>query len=414
MNPKYQRQENEDSYEYGLRLIELKVEQNPSDLEWSDIVDLLDLNVHYDSLRKAANVTPYSGYNVMKYFKSKAASGDHTGGTYLEELEEKMLEFKKERQRFFDQRNALNKVVRGLARDDENSDIFERAVMSGALPQLAYTPTGVEASDKDLLVSLNDLHFGACVDNYWNYYNPDVCRLLLQEYVGRIIEIADLYGAENCYVWANGDLISGNIHKSIAVSNRENVIQQVVGVSELISQFLSELSKHFHKVYFVSVAGNHSRLEEKNIASIHERLDDLIEWYLKARLQNFENIVFDGYRKIDDTMYILDIRGKTYLGVHGDYDGSPSKVQSLQTMVQEPVYAILSGHLHHNKVDSVQGIKTIMAGSFLGIDDYCVEKRIYGNQQQLICVCTYEGVKCYFDIDFDTKAYRLQGSCNAA
>ena len=413
MNPKYQRQENEDSYEYGLRLIELKVEQNPSDLEWSDIVDLLDLNVHYDSLRKAANVTPYSGYNVMKYFKSKAASGDHTGGTYLEELEEKMLEFKKERQRFFDQRNALNKVVRGLARDDENSDIFERAVMSGALPQLAYTPTGVEASDKDLLVSLNDLHFGACVDNYWNYYNSDVCRLLLQEYVGRIIEIADLYGAENCYVWANGDLISGNIHKSIAVSNRENVIQQVVGVSELISQFLSELSKHFHKVYFVSVAGNHSRLEEKNIASIHERLDDLIEWYLKARLQNFENIVFDGYRKIDDTMYILDIRGKTYLGVHGDYDGSPSKVQSLQTMVQEPVYAILSGHLHHNKVDSVQGIKTIMAGSFLGIDDYCVEKRIYGNQQQLICVCTYEGVKCYFDIDFDTKAYRLQGSCNA-
>lgn len=414
MNPKYQRWENEDSYEYGLRLIELKVEQNPSDLEWSDIVDLLDLNVHYDSLRKAANVTPYSGYNVMKYFKSKAASGSSTGGTYLEELEEKMLEFKKERQRFFDQRNALNKVVRGLARDDENNDIFERAIMSGALPQLTYTPTGVEASDKDLLVSLNDLHFGAYVDNYWNYYNSDVCRLLLQEYVGRIIEIADLYGAENCYVWANGDLISGNIHKSIAVSNRENVIQQVVGVSELISQFLSELSKHFHEVYFVSVAGNHSRLEEKNMASIHERLDDLIEWYLKARLQNFENIVFDGYRKIDDTMYMLDIRGKAYLGVHGDYDGSPSKVQSLQTMVQEPVYAILSGHLHHNKVDSVQGIKTIMAGSFLGIDDYCVEKRIYGNQQQLICVCTYEGVKGYFDIDFDTKAYRLQGSCNAA
>ena len=84
MNPKYQRQENEDSYEYGLRLIELKVEQNPSDLEWSDIVDLLDLNVHYDSLRKAANVTPYSGYNVMKYFKSKAASGSSTGdGSHL-------------------------------------------------------------------------------------------------------------------------------------------------------------------------------------------------------------------------------------------------------------------------------------------------------------------------------------------
>ena len=138
MNPKYQKLENEDSYEYGLRLIELKVEQNPSDLEWSDIVDLLGLNVHYDSLRKAANVTPYSGYNVMKHFKAKMASGELSGSTYMDELDKKMLEFKMERQRFFDQRNALNKVVRGLARGEENYVILERAIMNGALPQLSY------------------------------------------------------------------------------------------------------------------------------------------------------------------------------------------------------------------------------------------------------------------------------------
>lgn len=413
MNPKYNRLENESEYEYGLRLIETKVEQNPTDLERSDIVDLLGLNIHYDSLRKAANVTPYSGYNVMKYFKTKyAQSGDET--SYLSELDRKMLEFQKERQRFFDQRNALNKVVRKMAREDENADILERAITNGVIPQLVYVPNSVEASDSDLLVSLNDLHFGACVDNYWNYYNSDVCRQLLQEYLVSIVETVERYGAENCYVWANGDLISGNIHKSIAVSNRENVIEQVVGVSELISEFLAELSKHFRHVYFSSVAGNHSRLEEKELASPHERMDDLVEWYLKARLQNFENIVFDHYRKIDDTMYLLDIRGKTYLGVHGDYDGSASKVQSLQTMAKEPVYAILSGHLHHNKIDNVQGVKTIMAGSFLGMDDYCVGKRIYGAQQQLICVCSYTGVKAFCDVDFDTSAYRPQRSDKAA
>ena len=212
--------------------------------------------------------------------------------------------------------------------------------------------------------------------------------------------------SENCYVWANGDMINGNIHKSIAVSNRENVIQQVVGVSELISEFLAELSKYFNNVYFSSVAGNHSRIEEKDIASPHERLDDLIGWYLQARLQNFDNIRFDHLRKIDDTLYLLDIRGKIYLGVHGDYDGSPSKVQSLQTMAKEPVYAILSGHLHHNKIDYVQGVKTVMAGSFLGMDDYCVGKRIYGVQQQMVCVCTSKGINAFYDIDFDTNIYR--------
>ena len=268
----------------------------------------------------------------------------------------------------------------------------------------------MQPTEQDLLVSLNDLHFGACVDNYWNYYNSDVCRMMLQDYIGKIVSIANLHGAENCYVWANGDLISGNIHKSIAVSNRENVIEQVVGVSELIAEFLSELSPYFKNVYFSSVAGNHSRLEEKDLASPHERLDDLVEWYLKARLQNFQNVVFDNYEKIDDTMYLVNIRGKTYLGVHGDYDGSPSKVQSLQTMAQRPVYAILSGHLHHNKIDNVQGVKTVMAGSFLGMDDYCVGKRIYGSQQQLVCVCTYDGIMAYYDVDFDTNAYRQQRS----
>ena len=129
-----------------------------------------------------------------------------------------------------------------------------------------------------------------------------------------------------------------------------------------------------------------------------ERLDDLIEWYIKARLQNFENVHFE-YNKVDNTMYTINVRGKTYLGVHGDYDGSDSKVQALQTMAGIPVYAILSGHLHHNKVDTVQGIKTVMAGSFLGMDDYCVQKRIFGRPEQMVCVCNEDGILCHYGID---------------
>ena len=97
-------------------------------------------------------------------------------------------------------------------------------------------------------------------------------------------------------------------------------------------------------------------------------------------------------------MYLVDVRGLTYCGVHGDYDGSPAKVQALQTMARRPVYAILSGHLHHCKIDDVQGIKTIMAGSFLGVDDYCVQKRIYGQAEQMVCVCDTEGVRCSYTV----------------
>ena len=314
-------------------------------------------------------------------------------------LDSKRIELQKERQKFFDQRNAYNKLLRERSRQEELNEILVDAVRSGNLPSLQYVRSEIPCSDNDLLVSLNDIHYGANVQNYWNTYNSDVCRDMMCKYLDHIISIRETHKSENCIVWANGDEISGNIHQSIAVTNKENVIEQIKGVSELIAEFLAELSKHFRQVVFVSVAGNHSRIEpNKDKALISERLDDLVEWYLSARLQNFENIVIGGGEKIDHTIYLIDVRGKMYCGVHGDFDGSPGKVQSLQAMAGRPVYAVLSGHLHHNKTDEVQGVKTVMAGSFLGMDDYCVQKRIVGRAEQMVCVCDESGIRCTYGI----------------
>lgn len=317
----------------------------------------------------------------------------------LSALDVKKIELQMERQKFYDQRNAFNRLIRERSRQEELNEILVEAVKSGNLPQLHYERFDIAPYDNDLLVSLNDIHYGANVSNFWNTYNSDVCREMMCRYLDRIISIGETHRSENCVVWANGDEISGNIHQSIAVTNKENVIEQIKGVSELIAEFLAELSRHFSNVTFVSVAGNHSRIEpNKDRALISERLDDLVEWYLGARLQNFENITIGGGEKIDHTIYLVDVRGQTYCGVHGDFDGSASKVQALQAMAGKPIYAVLSGHLHHNKIDEVQGVKTIMAGSFLGMDDYCVQKRIVGRAEQMVCVCDENGVRCSYGI----------------
>lgn len=320
----------------------------------------------------------------------------------LSALDSKRIELLKERQKFFDQRNAFNKLIRERSRQEELNEILVDAVKSGNLPQLEYEPCHIQPSDNDLLVSLNDIHYGANVDNHWNTYNSDICREMMCHYLDRIIAIGETHGSENCIVWSNGDAISGNIHQSIAITNKENVIEQIKGVSELIAEFVAELSKHFSTVTFVSVAGNHSRITpNKDDALFSERLDDIVEWYLGARLQNFENVIIGTTSdavKIDNTMYLINIRGKMYCGVHGDFDGSAGKVQTLQTMARVPLYAVLSGHLHHNKIDEVQGVKTVMAGSFLGMDDYCVQKRIFGKAEQLVCVCDTNGIRCSYGV----------------
>jgi len=130
-----------------------------------------------------------------------------------------------------------------------------------------------------------------------------------------------------------------------------------------------------------------------------ENFDDLVEWYIKARLQNFKNVhITDD--KIDSTMYVINIRGKNYLNVHGDLDDSNYKIQSAIQMAGVPIEAFCSAHLHHNKTDYIQGIKTLMGGSFLGMDSYCVKHRIIGFAQQLITVITEDGVLCHYDMNF--------------
>lgn len=390
-----EQKENETKFDFHKRLV------------YGKLVDKTLADVDYSELAELVYGQPYSSDVARRMFYGSRRTLELLDESRMDqisasdearEIEAKMMELRKERQKFYDMRAAFNKVVRERSRQEELNEILTAAVRSGDLPSLSYERTYIEPSDNDLLCSLNDIHYGIDVHNAWNTYNPEVCREMMKNYLDRIIPIAERHRSENCYVFSNGDAISGRIHPTIQIANRENAIEQVKGVSELIAEFLAELSAHFRKVIFVSVAGNHSRLDTKENSPIDERLDDLVDWYLSARLQNFENVVIGGCEKIDSTMYLLNIRGKVYAGVHGDFDAGATKIAALQAMARRPLYAVLSGHLHHNRIDEVQGVKTIMAGSFIGMDDYCIRQRIYGHPQQLVCVCDDSGVVCTYDI----------------
>lgn len=390
------RKPNETDFEYHKRIIYGKrVDKTLADMDYAELSKFAyGRPLSFDVARRM-----FQGSEETLLLLDRERSANIKSEKLLSELDEKMIEMRKERQKFYDQRNAFNKLVRDRSRQEELNEILVDAINHGELPSLNYQQNYIPDSNNDLLVSLNDLHYGAVHDNYWGKYDSGICVGMMSHYLDEIIKIAETHHSENCIVWENGDVISGAIHRSIQITNKENVIEQVMGASELIAEFLAELSKHFKTVQFVSVSGNHSRIDpNKDNSLVDERLDDLVEWYLTARLQNFDNIEIGAGEKIDPTIYLINVRGKNYCGVHGDFDGSASKVQSLQTMVGAPLYAVLSGHLHHNKTDEVQGVKTIMAGSFLGMDAYCVQKRIFGKPEQMVCVCGESGIICHYDI----------------
>lgn len=86
----------------------------------------------------------------------------------LSELDIKMIELRKERQKFYDQRNAFNKIVRERSRQEELNEILIDEIQKGNLPSLNYTPNNIESSNNDLLPYLKteELSTLCCQINY--------------------------------------------------------------------------------------------------------------------------------------------------------------------------------------------------------------------------------------------------------
>lgn len=364
---------------------------------WTDMAELFNAILGYNY-----GESFYRKHN-KKYCKSSGAS-QYTKSNFDQTELEKMLAEKREIERkkiqFRDERNAWQKQNYIDARVEEKLDKLEKELTSlGKVNFEKHEEVNI-SSDNDMLVILSDLHIGQTFNSVFGKYNIDIAKNRLNELIDHIISIQKTHHSEKCYVSLQGDLISGNIHKSIQVTNRENVIEQIKIATELISSFCYELSKHFRVVFMTSVVGNHTRIDKKEDAIHDERLDDLISWAVELSLKHIGNFHVLK-RNIDTGIVDISIRNKTYIGVHGDMDSyNKSGVQNLCLALGFVPYAILFGHLHTCSVDEVNGVKMIRGGSLAGCgDQYTIEKRLTGKPSQMICICNSNGVMAYYPVE---------------
>lgn len=344
-------------------------------------------------------------YQAAKKFYDEIFSqqGDED---FKKEQEEILREIKKEKIKLRDERTESNRGIRIEARVEDKLDYFEKIIANqGKIDYKPLKPAERELiktkSDNDLVIMLSDLHIGQTFASAWGRYNLEVAKDRMNQYLNKIIEIKDRHNSENCFVTLQGDMISNSIHKTIAITNRENVIEQVISASEIITAFLAELSKIFNNVTVVSVVGNHSRIDKKEDALKDERLDTLIEWYAKSKLENFENIEF--IEPYDNTFNCFVVRNKHYFVVHGDYDKfDMAGVAKLSMMAGYFPYCILFGHRHFPATTEINGIKLVQSGSFPGAgDDHTIELRLSGKPSQTVLVCNEDGIECNYTVELD-------------
>lgn len=371
---------------------------------WKDITPTLNKQLREDD--EYYDESAYrKKYQAAKKFYDEIFS-QQGNEDFKKEQEEILREIKKEKIKLRDERTESNRGIRIEARVEDKLDYFEKIIANQG--KVDYEPLKLAEreliktkSDNDLVIMLSDLHIGQTFASAWGRYNLEVAKGRMNQYLNKIIEIKDRHNSENCFVTLQGDMISNSIHKTIAITNRENVIEQVISASEMITAFLAELSKIFNNVTVASVVGNHSRIDKKEDALKDERLDTLIEWYAKSKLENFENIEFiDPY---DNTFNCFVVRNKHYFIVHGDYDKfDMAGVAKLSMMAGYFPYCILFGHRHFPATTEVNGIKLVQSGSFPGAgDDHTIELRLNGKPSQTVLVCNEDGIECNYTVELN-------------
>lgn len=378
------------------------------DDDWSEICERYNLDFNPDTIRKGSQPPLIGSAFVSEYYKWKEAKNKNNfneNDDYFNKLRLEKQEIQKEKRKLYDERLDINRRLREESRLETTIEKIDE-MLNGIADKRYITYDNYidfSNSENDMIVCLSDLHLGASYYNFDGYYDSEIAKERLNQYLAEIIEIQRTHKAKNCVVLLLGDLISGNIHSTISVTNKENVIEQVKLACEYISDFVYELGKHFNNIEIRGVSGNHSRIQEKKEnALLGERLDSLIIWFIKTMLKNVENIiVYD--EDIDDTVSTFFVRDKLYFGVHGDFDSmNDSSIAKLALWTKMTPYCVLCGHKHFPAMNDVSGIKVVQSGSLGGSgDEYTRQKRLTGKPSQTVLVVNKDGIKCCYPIELN-------------
>ena len=285
-----------------------------------------------------------------------------------------------------------NAYIRRLSREQTIKDIAHDYAQTMAKSKLLTAPVPdnvyvTDFSESEGVLLLSDWHYGMVCDNPWNKFDPEICKERVSTLLNKVIKIVRKNNIAKVHVLDLADLIAGRIHTQIRIESRFDVITQTMEVSEILAEFLNELS-HYCDVEFYSCLDNHSRLEPNKKESMDlESLARLIPWYLLERLKCNDAIT------IHDNTYGADIitcivAGHNVIGVHGDNDHPTTALGRLSLMTHRHYDLLCTAHRHHMQLEEDHQSIVISNGCLMGVDRYAEKLRLTSDPSQTFIIAT--------------------------
>lgn len=294
----------------------------------------------------------------------------------------------------------LQRVVRSW---EERSSIEDRAV-EGILrfleenpyrPQLGPRPdpTPRQPGDHQMMAVISDAHYPEVVDPLQTFgikYDGDICRRRLEYIRDKIIRYVDLrrsaYNVRKVTLAVVGDMLSGNIHEELAITNQLPMSESLVNMSYMLYDLGSSIAQEVEEVEMIVMPGNHPRITKKPS--------------FKAKWDNWETVMghfVAGLAKDQftvtvpkDLVYRHQIFGFTIGLSHGDgvqaasFAGIPwyamkSRQDAIQSLLkslgQDQLDMLVYGHFHRLIFDEGQGCSLFINGSIKGGDEFSTGTR---------------------------------------
>ena len=394
-----------ETYEALLKDCSDKV-QRITDIEWSELISKYDLGVHYDTLRKSSQFIT-GGAFVSEYYKWKVSkSGVLDEDEYFKKIRLEKQEIQKEKQKLFDERTGLNKLLREQGRREELYNIVKRAIDEYVPISFDYSPAPAIDSDTDMVIQLSDVHCGVDIDSPFNVFNFDVLQQRLKKYLDEIFEIRDTYNSQNAHLILGGDMIHGLIHTNARIEAKENVVEQIIIISDVVGNFVNELRHYFENVFVYTTPGNHSRSTANKEESVRgENFDLLVPYVLAKEFKDVDN-VFIEENTLDSNIATFNVRGWNAYANHGDKDTEKNVVYNMTKLARrarQPLPDIcFLGHRHTNGLTTVDEVKVVQTGCVDGMDGYSIDKRYVGVPEQMVTVISErKKIKALCDIQLD-------------
>ena len=400
MDKSLNRKSGENEEQYLWRLGQAK-DSGLIDLDWNGIADIMNREFREDESEYRSESAYRKLYQcAVKLFNAGVFDRYTSEDERIRELLEAKHALQIEKQKLSDERTELNRALREQARKEAYIDLVSRQIQKVEPLKLEYTEKNYRSTDNDLICHITDLHAGIDIDHWYNRFNMDILRERLWNYLDQLFVIQKRHNSQNCYV-VIGEILSGLIHHELRIENNENVVEQFIYVSSLLSEFLAEVSKKFNKVYVYVTPGNHSRVVANKEMSLRgENFDVLLPHYLKASLQNYTSIIIEDNMK-DCDVAIFKVRNSNVFGVHGDKDEISNVVQRFTMIFGIKPDIVLMGHRHTNAMTTIYDAKVIQSGCVSGSDNYCLDRRLKNRPEQTVSVVDDDGLVCIYDVKVD-------------